>query len=159
MTLAIYPGSFDPVTYGHVDVIKRATKIFDNLVVAVAHNLEKNPLFSVEERLEMFKATLKDIRGVELDSFKGLLVDYAQRRKARVIIRGLRALSDFEYEFQMALTNRKICDHVETLFLMPSEQYSYLSSRMIKEIATLGGDVAPFVPDVVISMLRKKIRP
>ena len=157
MNLAVYPGSFDPVTYGHIDVVKRASKIFDRLIVAVAHNFEKNPLFSVDERIEILKKDLKEIPTIEIDSFQGLLVDYARRRGARIIIRGLRALSDFEYEFQMALTNRKICDDVETVFLMPSEQYSYLSSRMIKEIAALGGDVEAFVPDHVAAMLRKKL--
>jgi len=123
--------------------------------VAVAHNREKNPLFTVDERLEMLRTVAKEIPGVEVDSFETLLVDYAKRRGARVIIRGLRALSDFEYEFQMALTNRKICNEIETVFLMPSEQYSYLSSRMIKEIAALGGDVRDFVPEGVAEMLKK----
>jgi pantetheine-phosphate adenylyltransferase len=157
MALAIYPGSFDPITYGHIDVIKRARRIFARLIVAVAHNVEKDALFSIEERMGLLKKTLKGIPGVEVDSFQGLLVDYARRRKARVIIRGLRALSDFEYEFQMALTNRKIRDDIETVFLMPSEQYSYLSSRMIKEIVALGGDVAAFVPEAVASALRRRV--
>jgi pantetheine-phosphate adenylyltransferase len=157
MALAIYPGSFDPITYGHIDVIRRARRIFARLIVAVAHNIEKDALFSIEERIGLLKKTLKGIPGVEVDSFQGLLVDYARRRKARVIIRGLRALSDFEYEFQMALTNRKIRDDIETVFLMPSEQYSYLSSRMIKEIVALGGDVAAFVPEAVASALRKRV--
>lgn len=156
MTLAIYPGSFDPVTYGHIDVMERALRIFDRLVVAVAASEGKNPLFSVVERIEMLGEVAKEIPGVEVDSFENLLVDYAKRRGARVIIRGLRALSDFEYEFQMALTNRKICNEIETVFLMPSEQYSYLSSRMIKEIAALGGDVRDFVPEPVAERLRKK---
>ena len=157
MALAIYPGSFDPITYGHIDVIRRARRIFARLIVAVAHNIEKDALFSIEERMGLLKKTLKGIHGVEVDSFQGLLVDYARQRKARVIIRGLRALSDFEYEFQMALTNRKIRDDIETVFLMPSEQYSYLSSRMIKEIVALGGDVAAFVPEAVASALRKRV--
>jgi pantetheine-phosphate adenylyltransferase len=157
MALAIYPGSFDPITFGHIDVIRRARRIFARLIVAVAHNIEKDALFSIEERIGLLKKTLKGIPGVEVDSFQGLLVDYARRRKARVIIRGLRALSDFEYEFQMALTNRKIRDDIETVFLMPSEQYSYLSSRMIKEIVALGGDVAAFVPEAVASALRKRV--
>ena len=155
VTFAIYPGSFDPITYGHIDVMERALRIFGRLVVAVAHNREKNPLFTVDERLEMLRTVAKEIPGVEVDSFETLLVDYAKRRGARVIIRGLRALSDFEYEFQMALTNRKICNEIETVFLMPSEQYSYLSSRMIKEIAALGGDVRDFVPEGVAEMLKK----
>ncbi len=156
MTLAIYPGSFDPVTYGHIDVMERALKVFDRLIVAVAVNSEKHPLFSVDERIEMLKTVTAGMKGIEVDSFSGLLVGYAKKRRARVIIRGLRALSDFEYEFQMTLTNRKICSDVETVFLMPSEQYSYLSSRMIKEITALGGDVTAFVPDVVMMMLAKK---
>jgi len=155
MALAIYPGSFDPVTYGHVDVMERALKIFGRLIVAVATNSEKRPLFSVDERLEMLRTIAKGMTAVEVDSFSGLLVDYAKSRGARIIIRGLRALSDFEYEFQMALTNRKICSDIETVFLMPSEQYSYLSSRIIKEIVALGGDVTAFVPDIVAAMIRK----
>jgi pantetheine-phosphate adenylyltransferase len=155
MALAIYPGSFDPVTYGHVDVMERALKIFGRLIVAVATNSEKHPLFSVVERLEMLRTVATGMTAVEVDSFSGLLVDYAKSRGARIIIRGLRALSDFEYEFQMALTNRKICSDIETVFLMPSEHYSYLSSRIIKEIVALGGDVSAFVPDIVAAMLRK----
>jgi pantetheine-phosphate adenylyltransferase len=157
--LAIYPGSFDPLTYGHIDVIERALKIFGRLVVAVAYNLEKQPWFSLEERLQMLRKATERLEGVEVDSFGGLLVNYAQRRGATIIVRGLRALSDFEYEFQMALTNRKICTTVETVFLMPSEQYSYLSSRMIKEIVALGGDVTAFVPEFVAGMLRKRQSP
>jgi pantetheine-phosphate adenylyltransferase len=157
--IAVYPGSFDPLTYGHIDVIKRALKIFDRLVVAVAHNLEKHPLFSVEERLEFLRTSLKDVSGKEIDSFDGLLVNYAANMGAGVIVRGLRALSDFEYEFQMALTNRKIRDDIETIFLMPSQQYSYLSSRMIKEIAALGGDVSAFVPNEVAVGLTEKFKP
>ena len=156
MTLAIYPGSFDPVTYGHIDVMERALRIFGRLVVAVAVSEGKSPLFSVEERLGMLREAAKEIPGVEVDSFDTLLVDYAKRRGAGVIIRGLRALSDFEYEFQMALTNRKIYNEIETIFLMPSEQYSYLSSRMIKELAALGGDVRDFVSESVAAMLREK---
>jgi pantetheine-phosphate adenylyltransferase len=158
MVLAIYPGSFDPVTYGHIDVMERALSLFGRLIVAVAINSEKHPLFSVEERLDMLKSIAGGMPGVEVDTFSGLLVDYARKRGARIIIRGLRALSDFEYEFQMALTNRKICSDIETVFLMPSEQYSYLSSRMIKEIVALGGDVAAFVPDVVVTMLKTRGR-
>lgn len=155
MSLAIYPGSFDPVTYGHIDVMQRALGIFGRLIVAVATNVEKSPLFSVEERLEMLRAIAADIPGIEIDKFSGLLVDYALQRGAKIIVRGLRALSDFEYEFQMALTNRKICSEIETVFLMPSEQYSYLSSRMIKEIVSLGGDVSAFVPEIVGRMLKR----
>lgn len=157
MTLAIYPGSFDPITYGHIDVIERAVRIFGRVVVAVAHNREKAPLFSVEERLGMLREIVREIPGVEVDSFDTLLVEYAARRGAQVVIRGLRALSDFEYEFQMALTNRKIRNEIETVFLMTSEQYSYLSSRMIKEIAALGGDVRDFVPGCIAKMIRRKL--
>ncbi|MDD5556285.1 MAG: pantetheine-phosphate adenylyltransferase [bacterium] len=153
MTPAIYPGSFDPVTYGHIDVMRRALGIFGRLVVAVADNPEKDPLFTVPERLQMLRDIAGGMPGVEVDSFSGLLVEYARRRGASVIVRGLRALSDFEYEFQMALTNRKICGDLETVFLMTSEGYSYLSSRAIKEIALLGGDVSAFVPTVVAEML------
>jgi len=155
MTLAIYPGSFDPVTHGHIDVMERALRVFGRLIVAVAIDSEKHPLFSVNERLEMLRTIAAGMKGVEVDSFSGLLVDYAKKRGARIIIRGLRALSDFEYEFQMALTNRKICSDIETVFLMPSEQYAYLSSRMIKEIAALGGNVNAFVPEVVAAMFTK----
>jgi pantetheine-phosphate adenylyltransferase len=154
MALAIYPGSFDPVTYGHIDVMERALRIFGRLIVAVAGNLEKEPMFTVDERIRMLRTIAERIPGIEIDSFNGLLVDYARRRGATIIVRGLRALSDFEFEFQMALTNRKICNDIETVFLMPSEQYSYLSSRMIKEIAALGGDVTAFVPEVVAGMLK-----
>jgi len=153
---AIYPGSFDPLTYGHIDVIERALRIFGRLIVAVAHNPEKQPWFSPEERFQMLRKATEGMPGVEVDSFRGLLVDYARRRSATVIVRGLRALSDFDYEFQMALTNRKICSDIETVFLMPSEQYSYLSSRMIKEIVALGGEVGAFVPEFVAAMLRER---
>lgn len=154
MALAIYPGSFDPVTYGHIDVVERALKIFDHLIVAVAHNIEKTPLFTVAERVEMLGTITESMPGVEVGSFRGLLTDFARRNGSRVIVRGLRALSDYDYEFQMALTNRKICDEIETVFLMPSEQYSYLSSRMIKEIAALGGDIGSFVPAIVARKMK-----
>ena len=156
MGIAIYPGSFDPVTYGHIDVILRALKVFDGLIVAVAHNLEKTPRFTVEERIEMLEEVTSGMQGVEVGAFDGLLVDYARSKGARVIVRGLRALSDYDYEFQMALTNRKMCGEIETVFLMPSEQYSYLSSRMIKEIAELGGDISSFVPPVVVERMRRE---
>ena len=150
---AIYAGSFDPVTFGHLDLIRRATKIFPRLIVAVAKNLEKEPLFSSQERVSFLREAVRDLPLVEVDSFSGLLIDYASRRKARIVIRGLRAVSDFEYEFQMALTNRKLSPDLETVYLMPSESYSYISSRMIKEIAFLGGDVSPFVPPPVARAL------
>lgn len=150
---AIYAGSFDPVTFGHLDLIRRAAKIFPLLIVAVARNLEKKPLFSWEERMRFLRESVKKFPRVEVDSFSGLLIAYAARRKVRVVIRGLRAISDFEYEFQMALTNRKLSPDLETVYLMPSEAYSYISSRMIKEVAFLGGDVSCFVPSRVAQAL------
>jgi len=154
---AIYPGSFDPVTYGHIDLIKRANEIFPELVVAVAHNAHKKPLFSVKERVAMLKRSTADIEGVSVVDFDGLVVDYASKHKARVIIRGLRMISDFEYEFQMALTNRKFNSEVETVFLMPHESYSYISSRLLKEAVSLGADLSSFVPDFVEAALKKKL--
>jgi len=156
MRRAIYPGSFDPVTNGHLDVIERARKLFDEVVVAVAHNDEKQPLFSLEERLELLRETAGRIDNVRIAEFKGLLVDFAKAEKAGAVIRGLRAVSDFEFEFQMALMNRKLEAGVETIFLMPKEEYTYLSSRIVKEIARLGGDVLSFVPARVAKALSRK---
>jgi pantetheine-phosphate adenylyltransferase len=160
MRRAIYPGSFDPVTNGHLDVIERAVKLFDEVIVAIAVNSQKAPLFSIEERLRFLEVETAlhgaRVRIVRLD---GLLVEYARQAGAGAIIRGLRAVSDFEFEFQMALMNRKLEASVETIFLMPKEEYTYLSSRIIKEIARLGGDVASFVPDCVAAALRAKQRP
>ncbi len=158
MKKAIYPGSFDPLTFGHLDVIRRASKIFNPLLVAVAQNEEKHPLFSLEERQEMLKEAVQDIQGVEVSSFTGLLVEYCSTNKIGVVIRGLRAISDFEFEFQMALTNKKICDSVETIFMMPNETYSYLSSRIIKEISKMGGDISSFVPTHVTKRLHQKFK-
>ncbi|MBU1091046.1 MAG: pantetheine-phosphate adenylyltransferase [Candidatus Omnitrophica bacterium] len=155
---AIYPGSFDPVTYGHIDLIKRAQEIFSEVIVAVAHNPLKNPLFSVQERIEMLKKATADLKGVEIVDFDGLVVDFARKRKAKVLIRGLRMISDFEYEFQMALTNRKLSEQVETIFLMPHESYSYISSRLLKEAASLGADLSHFVPDFIDLALKDKLR-
>ena len=155
---AIYPGSFDPVTFGHIDLIKRAQEIFGEVTVAVAHNPHKHPIFSVRERVAMLKEATKDMPGVVVDDFDGLVVDYARKSKARVLIRGLRMLSDFEYEFQMALTNRKLRPDIETIFLMPHESYSYISSKLLKEAAGLGAEVACFVPDSVAKALKKKLR-
>lgn len=146
---ALYPGSFDPVTYGHIDLINRARQIFDHVHVAIAVNSEKNPLFSVEKRLELLKQAIGKKKGVTVETFDGLMVDYAQSKKIGIIIRGLRATSDFDYEFQMALTNRLLADQIDTMFLMPSEKHFYLSSRLIKEISQLGGDVSRFVPPFV----------
>ena len=156
MRRAIYPGSFDPVTNGHLDVIERARKLFDEVVVAVAYNEEKKPLFHLEERLNLLRETLQGAGNVRVSHFEGLLVDFARNEGACAVIRGLRAISDFEFEFQMALMNRKLEGNVETIFLMPKEEYTYLSSRIIKEIARLGGDVSSFVPPAVAEALTTK---
>ena len=159
MRRAIYPGSFDPVTNGHLDIIERARKLFDEVIVAVAHNNEKQPLLSLEERLDLLRETAGKIDNVRIAQFKGLLVEFARAEKAGAVIRGLRAVSDFEFEFQMALMNRKLDAGVETIFLMPKEEYTYLSSRIVKEIARLGGDVSGFVPAAVANTLSKKFAP
>ena len=156
MRRAIYPGSFDPITNGHLDVIERARKLFDEVVVAVAHNDEKQPLFSLKERLDLLGETAGKIDNVKIAEFEGLLVEFARREQAGVVIRGLRAISDFEFEFQMALMNRKLDPAVETIFLMPKEEYTYLSSRIVKEIARLGGDISGFVPVCVAKALSRK---
>jgi pantetheine-phosphate adenylyltransferase len=163
MKRAIYPGSFDPVTNGHLDVIERARKLFDEVIVAVAHNDEKQALFSLEDRLELLNDSIGKIDqgsgkagNVRIAQFDGLLVEFAAAQNASAVVRGLRAVSDFEFEFQMALMNRKLNSDVETIFLMPKEEYTYLSSRIIKEIARLGGDVSSFVPAVVARALARK---
>src|ERR1043166_4806904 len=156
MRRAIYPGSFDPVTNGHLDVIERARKLFDEVVVAVAHNDEKQALFSLKDRLDLLRETAGKIDNVRIAEFAGLLVEFAKKEEAGTVIRGLRAISDFEFEFQMALMNRKLDAAVETIFLMPKEDYTYLSSRIVKEIARLGGDVSGFVPAVVAKALKGK---
>ena len=156
MRTAIYPGSFDPVTNGHLDVVQRAAKLFDRVIVAVAKNEGKNPLFGLKERVALVNQSIAHLPNVEADSFDSLLVEYVVGRKAQVIVRGLRAISDFEFEFQMALMNRKLNDTIETLFLMPRGAYTYLSSTIIKEIGRLGGDVSAFVPPVVEEALKKK---
>jgi len=156
MRRAIYPGSFDPVTNGHLDVIERARKLFDEVVVAVASNDEKQPLFGLQERLDLLQQTIGKIDSIRIAQFDGLLVEFALEQKAVAVIRGLRAVSDFEFEFQMALMNRKLEGAVETIFLMPKEEYTYLSSRIIKEIARLGGDVSGFVPAPVAKALKGK---
>ena len=154
---ALYPGTFDPVTNGHIDVITRAIKAFGEVTVAVAKNPQKNPLFSVPERVHLLKEALKGVQGVSVIGFDGLVVDLARREKAGIVIRGLRMLSDFEYEFQMALTNRRLEDAVETVFLMPSESYSYVSSKLLKEAAALGADVSYFLPACAAKALKKKV--
>jgi pantetheine-phosphate adenylyltransferase len=156
--IAIYPGSYDPVTNGHLDLIERASKVFDRLIVAVLRNLEKEPLFTLEERLAMLREVTHGWGNVEVDVFDGLLVEYARRRNARVILRGIRAVSDYEYELQMALMNRKLEPELETVFMLPAEAYSYLSSSLVKEIARLGGPIHGLVPAVVEERLRGKVR-
>src|SRR5437660_8175817 len=156
-TLAVYPGSFDPLTNGHVDIILRGARLFDRIVVAILVNAEKAPLFSIQERVEIAREVFKDQRNVEVDTFGGLLVDYVEARKAQVIVRGLRAVSDFEFEFQMALMNRRLNSKIETVFMMPAEQYTYISSRLIKEVFALGGGVHGLVPDTVEQRLREKL--
>jgi pantetheine-phosphate adenylyltransferase len=158
MRIAVYPGSFDPLTNGHLDVVQRAAKLFDRVIVAVAKNESKHPLFSLEERRALVKKAVTHLPHVETDSFDGLLVEYVAARKAGAIVRGLRAVSDFEFEFQLALMNRKLDERVETIFMMPKDTYTFLSSRIVKEIARLGGDVTAFVPPHVQSALRKKLR-
>lgn len=155
--IAVYPGTFDPVTYGHLDVIKRVSSICDKVFVAVAGSRDKGPLFSIEERLDMMKVAAAEYVNVEVEAFDGLVVDYATSKSAKVVVRGLRMISDFEYEFQMALTNRKLNSDVETVFMMPNESYSYLSSKLIKEIAKIGADVSKFVPDNVEKKLKEKL--
>lgn len=156
--VAIYPGTFDPITFGHLDILQRAAKIFDRVIIAIARNERKGPLFSVHERVEMIKKCIEDLalENVEVDTFSSLLIEYAKSKGARVIIRGLRAVSDFEYEFQMALMNRKLYPSIETFFMMPSEQYTYVSSRIVKEIASYGGSVKCLVPEHVEKKLREK---
>ncbi len=155
--IAICPGSFDPVTNGHLDLIERAAKIFDKLIVSVLRNQEKEPLFDLDERLEMLREVTRRFANVEIDSFAGLLMEYARQKQARVILRGIRAVSDYEYELQMALMNRKLEPQVETVFMLPGEAYSYLSSRLVREVARLGGSLKGLVPAIVEERLRGKI--
>lgn len=155
--IAVYPGTFDPVTYGHIDIIKRAAKIYDKVIVAVAHNEDKDPLFGVEERVSMLKDSVRPLKNVIVDDFNGLVVDYVKSKGSRVMIRGLRMISDFESEFQMALTNRKLSEDIETIFMMPNESYSYISSKLMKEAARLGADVKNFIPKKVQVLLKKKL--
>lgn len=156
MRRAIYPGSFDPITNGHLDVLQRAAGIFDNLIIAVARDNAKQSLFSVDERVELIRNAAAEIPGIEVMPFEGLLVNFARKHKACALVRGLRAVSDFEFEFQLALMNRKLEPNLETLFLMPREEYTYISSRLVKEICRLGGHIEQFVPPNVVSALRTK---
>jgi pantetheine-phosphate adenylyltransferase len=155
-TLAVYPGTFDPLTNGHVDIISRGARLFDRIIVAILINAEKAPLFSMDERVEIAREVFKDQGNVEVDTFDGLLVDYVERRHAQVVVRGLRAVSDFEFEFQMALMNHRLNPTIDTVFMMPAEQYTYISSRLIKEVFALGGRVHGLVPEVVEERLRGK---
>ncbi|HDM10531.1 MAG: pantetheine-phosphate adenylyltransferase [Deltaproteobacteria bacterium] len=154
--LAIYPGTFDPITNGHLSIIKRGLKVFEHLIVAILHNPQKKPLFTLKERIEMIKTSIEGIPNVEVDYFDGLLIDYAVRKNATVILRGLRAMSDFEYEFQMALMNRKLNREIQSVFLMTDYKWFYTSSTIIKEAARFGGDVSGLVPDVVNRKLKEK---
>ena len=154
---AIYPGTFDPVTYGHMDIIERASRIYDQVFVGVAHSHGKKPLFNVKERVSMLKNATGKLDNVSVEDFEGLVVDYAEKKKSCVIIRGLRMISDFEFEFQMALTNRKLNKDVETIFMMTSDSYSYLSSKLIKETVSMGANVKDFVPDFVAEKLKEKL--
>jgi len=156
--VAIYPGSFDPITTGHLDVIERGSRLCDRLIVSILRNETKSPLFTVEERMEMLSEVTGKFPNVEIDCFHGLLADYALRRGARVIIRGIRAVSDYEYELQMALMNRRLQPQIETIFLLAGEQYSFISSRLVKEIISLGGNVADFVPPTVEKRLRARLK-
>ena len=154
--IAIYPGSFDPLTSGHVDIIERGARIFDSIIVAILANVEKKPLFTENERVSIIRDVFKQTTNVQVETFDGLLVDYAQRKKASVLVRGLRAVSDFEYEFQMALMNRHLAPGIETVFMMPDEKYTYISSRLIKEVFMLGGAIDGLVPPIVEDKLKRK---
>lgn len=157
--IAVYPGTFDPITYGHIDIIKRASNIFEKVIVAVANNLEKNPVFSIKERVDIIKNVVKDNdnSNIEADSFTGLLVDYIKSKNTNIIIRGLRVFTDFDYEFAYASMNKKMSKNIETVFLMTSEKYSFISSSLIKEVAKLGGNLNGYAPEIVIKALTDKL--
>lgn len=157
MTLAVYPGTFDPVTYGHLDLVERGSRLADELVIAILRNEDKQPMFTVDERMELLREAVAKYPNVSVDTFDGLLVDYARRRGASVILRGLRAVSDFEYELQMAMMNRRLAPSLETAFLMPNEAWSYVSSRLVREVARLGGDVSGLVPPNVARALKERL--
>lgn len=154
--IAVYPGTFDPVTNGHIDLVERSLRIFDEVIIAIAENPKKAPLFSLEERVSLFRSVTADFRNIVIEGFDGLLVDYVRSKKAVAIIRGLRAVSDFEYEMQMALMNRRLDNRIETVFMMPNEAYSFITSTIVKEAASYGGDVSSLVPQVVVEKLKKK---
>lgn len=161
MNIGIYPGSFDPITFGHLDIIKRSAKLFDKLIIAVLSNPQKKPLFTVDERIKMIRQSLNDvgdINNIEIDSFSGLLIDFARLKHARVIVKGLRAVSDFEYELQMALMNKKLDKHIETVFIMTNSKFSYLSSSIVKEVASFGGCVAGLVPTEVEKQIKLRYK-
>ena len=158
MTCAVYPGTFDPITNGHTDLVQRASRLFERVIVAVAVNAGKDPAFSIQERVDLARQAMADLPGVEVASFDSLLVDFAHQQGASVIIRGLRAVSDFDYEFQLAGMNRRLAPDIETLFLTPAEQYAYISSSLVREIASLGGDVSPFVHPAVGAALNSRMR-
>ncbi len=157
-TVAVYPGSFDPPTNGHIDLIERSRKMFDKLIVAVIVNPTKKPLFSVKERVKMLKLITKNIKNVEVDTFDGLLVDYLKNKKLKIVVRGLRVISDFEYEFQMALTNRKLYPEIEIIYLMPSEKWTYISSSLVKEVASFNGNIINFVPTEIERLVKLKYK-
>ncbi len=156
MKIAVYPGTFDPITYGHLDIVKRSLRVFDKVFIAVAPNLKKSPLFSIDERVAMIREVIDQIPNVEVEIFEGLLTEYMKHKRAHAVVRGLRAISDFEHEFLMAFMNRKLDSAVETVFMMPSEEYSYLTSSVVKEVASYGGEIKDLVPHVVKQGLEKK---
>jgi pantetheine-phosphate adenylyltransferase len=156
--VAIYPGSFDPVTYGHLDVLERAVDIFGNVIIAVADNTRKKYMFNLEERVELIKESTKGMKGVKVESFDGLVIDYARKKKTNVLIRGLRMTSDFDYEFQIALTNRRLAEDIETVFLMPSEQHSFVSSSILKEVSRFDANISSFVPKCVAKRLKERMK-
>lgn len=158
MSVCVYPGSFDPVTNGHLDIIKRASKSFDKIIVAILNNPNKKPFFTVEERINFLKRTTKDIKNIEIDSFSGLLIDFMVQKDVNIIIKGLRQVSDFEYEFQMALMNKKLSDQIETLFMMTNSKYSYLSSSIVKEVALFDGCIKGLVPEIVEQAIHSKLK-